>query len=73
MKFTMDFDRGLANARIMAAAPEMVEVIKEFLWGNETFSREFPEVADDLAVYTIGAVQRAEALLKRIEEEGEET
>ena len=61
------------DARLIAAAPEMLELLKEFLWADKQFSLEFPECADDLAVFTTGAIQKTEALLKRIEEEGEET
>ena len=45
-----------ANARLIAAAPEMYELLREFLQGLGDFITEIPDEA----------IERAEALLRRI-------
>ena len=45
-----------ANARLIAAAPEMAELLGEFLQGLGDFITEIPDEA----------IERAEALLRRI-------
>lgn len=54
------------NARLIAAAPEMLEALQEIIaeWSDEGYiARNFPDLADT------GGIQLARAILAKIEEE----